>query len=797
MFFVLIEENKKVQSHVFALKDLAHPVELKRGILPAHVMSWLSEFDRFRKSVTELDRLQYPVGLKSARGIAEASFSCLNKAATSLSLAELERIEAIRPVDVTARHEGRCKLLGTLKIERQAASVALLTSFEESTLLPTLSTSRNAPIMTPSVNSPQKECDDVVATGLRVQALFESLKECETRLISLRYDSTTLLFSSKKFEALEESVACLSSIESELFNIVFDEPGPLFLGKEKVRLLRHSFSMAHVKRSKFLKRRQEEIMQYFAMLDEKCCRLEKAVAAFSQVEGILARADSSFKQLQIAKKKLEFVEKGLEIGEKTEADVEAAKTGVGSARQSYNTAVSDLLELRLLGYPELKCAAASSNDRFKDVPRITFDEMESLAPRMLISKSGAFADVYRVELPVSGACAFKELRLPVAEATLLKEASAMWDLRHHPNIVKILKVCVDPGHQGLLLELMERGSLGDLLRKREKMSDLQKMQILHDVASGLAYMHEHGQVHMDIKADNVLLTETGAKLADFGASKMIRDTIVVGTMVREMSPRWSAPEVLESAAISPKCDVWSFGMLVYEIESGGKFPYHTVPDVKVTSAILGGEMPDCKDALALKCWKKDPKQRPCATELLAAIPVNHKCLACFDPFPLAGGALCGLETCFVCTACLRREMTERLSVGVRTDGQLECRMCRKGFFDVKRHANVDLLKLWQEAQFRARESELRKDFRLELEEVKKKWETEHAVTQSAIASMTKQCPKCKLGWAEPINCNHVTCHKGPAGGCGYEFCWLCLCDFEEVRRLGNRAHAKSCRLYSI
>jgi hypothetical protein len=349
-------------------------------------------------------------------------------------------------------------------------------------------------------------------------------------------------------------------------------------------------------------------------------------------------------------------------------------------------------------------------------------------------------------------------------------------------------VCVDDGHQGLLLELVEGGSLGALLYQRKvTLLPNRRLQILHDVATGLAFMHEHSQVHMDVKAENVLLTSSGgAKLADFGASKIIRDTIRLETAVSELSFRWSAPEVLESNAISDKSDVWSFGMLVYETLTG-LVPFHDVPDVRVAACIIGGQHSDCNDPLALRCWERDPKQRPRAAELAESIPVNRDCLACFLSLSLSLGVMCGPdETCFSCLPCLESEMTAQLSKGVRLDGALECRGCKKGLFDVKHVKNSELLSQWQAAQLRAKEHELRAEFRAQLEEEKKKWV--QGATDSAIHHMTKACPKCRLQWGAPINCNHVTCHTGPAGGCGFEFCWLCLCDYKQ----GKSAHEKGC-----
>ncbi len=89
-----------------------------------------------------------------------------------------------------------------------------------------------------------------------------------------------------------------------------------------------------------------------------------------------------------------------------------------------------------------------------------------------------------MELPLIGPCAFKKLEGCVDRETLMREA--MWELRFSEHVVRLVAVCDEPGHMGLVLELVEGGSLGALLHERkEKMTEAEMLQILHDVASGL------------------------------------------------------------------------------------------------------------------------------------------------------------------------------------------------------------------------------------------------------------------------------------------------------------------------
>ncbi len=101
-------------------------------------------------------------------------------------------------------------------------------------------------------------------------------------------------------------------------------------------------------------------------------------------------------------------------------------------------------------------------------------------------------------------------------------------------------------------------------------------------------MHAHKRVHLDVKSDNVLLTrQRKAKLSDFGSSKEMRSTYR-DTLVR-VTRQWSAPETLAAMSIiSAPSDVWSFGMLIYEMATG-KVPYAELPEMEMLKSVANGE----------------------------------------------------------------------------------------------------------------------------------------------------------------------------------------------------------------
>ncbi len=86
---------------------------------------------------------------------------------------------------------------------------------------------------------------------------------------------------------------------------------------------------------------------------------------------------------------------------------------------------------------------------------------------------------------------------------------------------------------------------------------------MSDITAGLAYLHEHNTAHLDIKSANVLLRDGVAKIADFGTTQAVRDTIHMTKVA--LSPNWSAPEYLKDTAVpKPAADVWSAGMVRWE-----------------------------------------------------------------------------------------------------------------------------------------------------------------------------------------------------------------------------------------
>ncbi|KAM5553498.1 hypothetical protein ABKV19_025629 [Rosa sericea] len=201
---------------------------------------------------------------------------------------------------------------------------------------------------------------------------------------------------------------------------------------------------------------------------------------------------------------------------------------------------------------------------------------------------------------------------------------------HHPNVVALYGVVPDGpgGTLATVAEFMVNGSLRHVLVRKDRVLDRRKrLIILMDTAFGMEYLHLKNIVHFDLKCDNLLVNLRDperpiCKVADFGLSRIKRNTLVSGG-VRGTLP-WMAPELLNgsSSRVSEKVDVFSFGIVMWEILTGEE-PYANMH----CGAIIGGivnntlrpPIPKRCDLewkkLMEECWSPDPADRPSFTDI--------------------------------------------------------------------------------------------------------------------------------------------------------------------------------------
>eukprot|EP00730_Choanoeca_flexa_P007003 TRINITY_DN12265_c0_g2_i9.p1 TRINITY_DN12265_c0_g2~~TRINITY_DN12265_c0_g2_i9.p1 ORF type:complete len:880 (+),score=275.69 TRINITY_DN12265_c0_g2_i9:255-2894(+) len=217
-----------------------------------------------------------------------------------------------------------------------------------------------------------------------------------------------------------------------------------------------------------------------------------------------------------------------------------------------------------------------------------------------------------------------------AQEDFRKEVSIMQNIDGDHNIVRLLGICTEAAPYLMVIELMPNGDLKTLLRnhrpkssKPSKFSLQQLMKMAADVAEGMAYISSIKIVHRDLAARNCLVDENyTAKVADFGLG---RDTYTNEyyrmTGSNPLPVRWMAPEAIEDGVYTSESDVWSFGIVLYELITFAKMPYAGLSNMEVVDRVTDDyrlpqpkECPDGLYTLMRSCWD-DAEDRPTFAEL--------------------------------------------------------------------------------------------------------------------------------------------------------------------------------------
>ncbi|XP_058222710.1 serine/threonine-protein kinase BLUS1-like isoform X4 [Rhododendron vialii] len=248
---------------------------------------------------------------------------------------------------------------------------------------------------------------------------------------------------------------------------------------------------------------------------------------------------------------------------------------------------------------------------------------------------GASATVYRaIYLPFNEVVAVKCLDLDRCNSNLddiRREAQTM-SLIDHPNVIRAYCSFVVDRNLWVVMPFMAEGSCLHLMKIAypDGFEESAIGSILKETLKALEYLHEHGHIHRDVKAGNILLDSNGVvKLADFGVSACMFDkgdrqrsrNTFVGT------PCWMAPEVLQpGSGYDFKADIWSFGITALEL-AHGHAPFSKYPPMKVLLMTIQNAPPgldydrDKKFSKSFKemvamCLVKDQTKRPTAEKLL-------------------------------------------------------------------------------------------------------------------------------------------------------------------------------------
>ncbi|XP_041831999.1 ephrin type-A receptor 7 isoform X2 [Melanotaenia boesemani] len=241
--------------------------------------------------------------------------------------------------------------------------------------------------------------------------------------------------------------------------------------------------------------------------------------------------------------------------------------------------------------------------------------------------AGEFGEVCSGRLKLPGkrdvSVAIKTLKVGYTEKQrrdFLCEASIMGQF-DHPNVVHLEGVVTRGKPVMIVIEYMENGSLDAFLRKHDgQFTVIQLVGMLRGIAAGMRYLADMGYVHRDLAARNILVNSNlVCKVSDFGLSRVIDDDpeAVYTTTGGKIPVRWTAPEAIQYRKFTSASDVWSYGIVMWEVMSYGERPYWDMSNQDVIKAIEEGyRLPapmDCPPGLhqlMLDCWQKDRAERP-------------------------------------------------------------------------------------------------------------------------------------------------------------------------------------------
>uniref|UniRef100_A0A9J8AHR4 Protein kinase domain-containing protein n=1 Tax=Cyprinus carpio carpio TaxID=630221 RepID=A0A9J8AHR4_CYPCA len=175
---------------------------------------------------------------------------------------------------------------------------------------------------------------------------------------------------------------------------------------------------------------------------------------------------------------------------------------------------------------------------------------------------------------------------------------------------------------------MENGCLLHFLRQHSRtLGHVQLLFMCQDVCEGMEYLEQNSFIHRDLAARNCLVNERNVvKVCDFGMTRYVLDNQYTSSMGSRFPVKWSPPEVLHFNKFSNKSDVWSFGVLMWEVFSEGKTPFENRSNLEVVEEVTqGGRLyrPHRASAhiynIMFHCWHERPHGRPPFSELLQNI----------------------------------------------------------------------------------------------------------------------------------------------------------------------------------
>jgi CHASE2 domain-containing sensor protein/predicted Ser/Thr protein kinase len=225
---------------------------------------------------------------------------------------------------------------------------------------------------------------------------------------------------------------------------------------------------------------------------------------------------------------------------------------------------------------------------------------------------GGMGDVYLVrDTLINRKAALKTIRLDTdldrprgieMRQRFYREAQTAGNLTH-PNIVTIYDVGEDLGMSYIVMEFIEGNTLKQLIKNKQRLTLPQIKHVVYNAGMGLDYAHQNGIFHRDVKPDNIMVSKTGiVKVMDFGIARVVESSLTkTGSMIG--TPSYMSPEQVQSQKVDARSDVFSLGIILYELLTGKK-PFTGDTPSSVMFAVINADPapPSTIDAKLHTAW---------------------------------------------------------------------------------------------------------------------------------------------------------------------------------------------------
>jgi hypothetical protein len=327
-----------------------------------------------------------------------------------------------------------------------------------------------------------------------------------------------------------------------------------------------------------------------------------------------------------------------------EADPNATVLGEASVEDANLETIAPYLPLSRRATPQPRTVSSRSRPPTNPTPT-TSDPIGGgrFAPGVIIADRyrvvallgrGGMGEVYRAEdLRLSQVLAIKFLpeALSKDDGALARFHSEVRVARQvsHPNVCRVFDIGDANGVPFLTMEYVDGEDLSSLVRRIGRLPQDKAVEVSRQICAGLAAAHERGVVHRDLKPSNVMLDGAGkARITDFGLAGIA--TSIQGTDIRAGTPAYMAPEQLAGEEVTVKSDIYSLGLVMYEVLTGRRaYDAATLPElikrrnqgtITNPSAIVK-DLDPLIERVILRCVDKDPAKRPSsALQVAAALP---------------------------------------------------------------------------------------------------------------------------------------------------------------------------------